>query len=259
MNILRLALISSLVFISPLIFAGDTEFDDVPVKSLNEAERELLGKSGFGEQLQQYESQKDTGTVEQKTNTQSVVETQSTGFTPSMKIADDAFSKGDYKTALEHYEALGKQGDSRASMAAGLIHAEGGEGVDVDKARAAAWLKRSEGQGNSAGADLYDKMDYHDELSYEEQAKAEELIREFQENNSGDINTELSLPSPGQVAGSGLGYSYSRSSSTQFTPASRYVTPEIVESRFSPMRSASNEYSYQPVKVETGHYYPERE
>jgi TPR repeat protein len=187
-------------------------------------------------------------------------------FTPSTEIADDAFESGDYETALKHYEALGEDGDSRASLAAGLIHAEGADGIDADKAKASAWFKRSSDQGGTKSADLYEKMDNKNELNEEDRAKAENLSREFQESDSKLTKDQQTLTTDSYSSGtyspvSGIGSQQypGKSELVQISDANIHTVSIDIEASFSPMRSNSGDYSFRPEKTLPSHYLPERE
>jgi len=147
-------------------------------------------------------------------------------FVPSTEIADKAFSKGDYKTALKHYKALGEEGDGRASMAAGLIYADGAEGIEADKGKAAAWFERSGDQGETVGVDLYEKMDNKNELNAEEKIEAKNLIHEFRESDAKLTRGQQTLitdPYLSDAYSSGTSSSISGIGSRQYTGKSDFV------------------------------------
>ena len=187
-------------------------------------------------------------------------------FTPSSEAADDAYKKGDYETALKHYEALGEDGDSRASMAAGLIHAEGVGDIEVDNAKAVAWLKRSGDQGETVGAELYENIDEKEELSEDEKLKAENLIREFQASDAKLMKDQKTSPTKSissgnysSISGTGLPQYSSKSEFVQISEVNSYTVSNDIGASFSPTRSNSGDYSYQPQKTIPSHYLPERE
>ncbi|MEE8321201.1 MAG: hypothetical protein V3R68_05110, partial [Gammaproteobacteria bacterium] len=71
----------------------------------------------------------------------------------SRETADDAFLKGDHETALKHYKALAEEGDSEASLTAGIMYGED-LGVEKDNAEAYAWLKQASDQGEKTATSL---------------------------------------------------------------------------------------------------------
>jgi hypothetical protein len=230
---MKIRLIYSLLLIFSTAYAGETEYKE-PTQAEPQAAAEAQSKTR--------------------------------DFTPSTEIADEAFSKGDYEIALKHYEALGEAGDSDASLAAGLIHAEGAGGIETDKAKASAWFKRSSGQGETAGADLYEKMDTKNELSEEDKVKAEKLTREFRESDSKLTKDQQTLTTDSYSSGTyssisdtGSPRHSSKSELVQTSDANTYTASTDIEASYSPMRSSSGDYSYRPEKTMPSHYLPERE
>ena len=270
---MKIRLIYSLLLILPTVFAGETEYKEPTQAELQAAfEKDIRKRAGENPELakilQEHDEKNNPELVKEKLEAQAATEAQSKArdFTPSSEIADEAFRKGDYETALKHYEALGEDGDSDASLTAGLIHAEGAEGIDADKAKASAWFKRSSDQGGKAGTDLYEEMDNKNELSVEDRAKAENLIHEFRENDSKLSNGQItsidrSYSSDISLSVSGIGSQqhYSKSELMHISNANSYTAPTDTEASFSPMRSSSGDYSYRPEKVLSSHYLPERE
>ncbi len=250
---MKIRLIYSLLLVLSTAFAGETEYIgdyETMVKHYEALSQKMAGEKKYKEPAQ-------AAAVEQ---------TQTRDFTPSSEIADDAFESGDYETALKHYEALGEDGDSDASLTAGLIHAEGADGIDADKAKAAAWFKRSGDQGGTAGADLYEKMDNKNELNEEDRAKAENLTREFQESDSKLIKYQQTLTSGSLSSGirstitdTGSKQRYSKSELMKINDANIHTVSIDNEASFLPMRSSSGDYSYRPEKTLLRHYLPERE
>jgi hypothetical protein len=180
-------------------------------------------------------------------------------FEPSKDIADKAFKKGDYATALKHYEALGEDGDSEASMTAGFIYADGAEGIDVDKAKSAAWFKRSGDQGLSLGADLYDEINNNNELNEEDKIKAEKLIDEFKESDSKLLEAKQTIKPESSAVKvlSNDKYSQQKHNKTDSMQTNTVLTE--INNSYSPMRTGSGEYSYVPEKLSPSHYLPEKE
>ena len=216
------------------------------------------------------------GEAEYKETTQAELQAteapgQTRDFIPSTEIADDAFSTGDFKTALKHYEALGEDGDDRASMVTGLIYSDGAEGIEADKGKAAAWFKRSSDQGGAVGADLYEKMDNKNELNEEEKIEAKNLIHEFRENDAKlakDQQTLITDPylsdaySSGTystISGTGSQQHPGKSGLVQTSDANIFAAATDTEASFSPTRSSRGDYSYQPEKALLSHSLPERE
>ena len=249
---MKIRLIYSLLLILPAAFAGEIEY-----------------KGDYETTLEYYEamSQKMVRETKYKEPSQAAADEQiqSRDFTPSTEIADEAFSKGDYKTALKHYEALGEEGDSRASMTAGLIHAEGADGIDADKAKAAAWFERSSDQGGAMGADLYEKMETKNELSKEDEIKAKNLIHEFRESDSTLtkgrqplITDAYSSGTYSPISGIDSKQHAGQSELVQISDANIYAVSTDIEANFSPTRSSSGDYFYRPEKVFLSHSLPER-
>jgi uncharacterized protein len=58
----------------------------------------------------------------------------------------DAYSRGEYKTALERWEPLAKQGDAKCQYNLGLMYFNG-KGVDQDYSEALKWYRLSGEQG----------------------------------------------------------------------------------------------------------------
>ena len=252
---MKIRLIYSLLLILPAAFAGEIEY-----------------KGDYETTLEYYEamSQKMARETKYKEPSQAAADEQiqSRDFTPSTEIADEAFSKGDYKTALKHYEALGEEGDGRASMAAGLIYsdAEGADGIETDKAKAAAWLERSIDQGETAGADLYEKMDTKNELTEEEKIEAKNLIHEFRESDAKLMKDQQTLITDANSSGTYSPISdivsqqhLSKSELVQTGNANIYAATTDTEASFSPTRSSSSDYFYRPEKAFLSHSLPARE
>ena len=194
-------------------------------------------------------------------------QSQTRDFTPSTETADKAFKNGDYKTALKHYEALGEEGDSRASMVVGLIYSdiEGADGIETDKAKAAAWFERSSDQGGAMGADLYEKMETKNELSKEDEIKAKNLIHKFRGSDSTLTKGHQPLITDAYSSGTYSPISdivsqqhASQSELVQISDANIYAVSTDIEASFSPTRSSSGDYFYRPEKVFLSHYLPER-
>ena len=243
---MKIRLIYSLLLVLSTAFAGETEYIgdlETTVKHYEALSQKMAGEK-------KYKEQAEAAAVEQ---------TQTRDFTPSSEIADDAFESGDYETALKHYEALGEDGDSDASLTAGLIHAEGADGIEADKAKAAAWFKRSGDQGGAAGADLYEKMDNKNELNEEDRIKAENLTHKFQEIVSKLMKDQQTLTTDSSISGTGSHQRYSKPDLIQISNVNRYTASTDIEISFSPMQSNSGEYSYRPEKTLPSHYLPERE
>lgn len=60
-----------------------------------------------------------------------------------------AAQRGDFATALKHFEPLAEQGDANAQRSLGIMYAYG-EGVTQDDVKAVAWYRRAADQGYAA-------------------------------------------------------------------------------------------------------------
>jgi len=252
---MKIQFIVCLLLTPSTAYAGETEYESGHKNTLEyyEAMSQKMARET------KYKEPSPTATDEQ---------TQTRDFTPSSEIADEAFSKRDYKTALKHYEALGEEGDGRASMVTGLIYGAGVEGIEADKAKAAAWFKRSSDQGETAGADLYAKMDKKNELTEEEKIEAKNLIHEFRESDAKLMKDQQTLITDSYssgtystISGTGLQQHPGKSEFMQNRDANAniYAVATDTEASFSPTRSSRGDYSYQPEKRILSHSLPERE
>ena len=68
-------------------------------------------------------------------------------FKPDYDAGLDAYSRGDYATALRHWQPLAKQGDARAQVSLGTMYSFGW-GVTQNHAEAVRWVRMSAEQGN---------------------------------------------------------------------------------------------------------------
>jgi TPR repeat protein len=269
---MKIRLIYMLLFMLPTAFAGEVEYKE-PSQAKPESDeikewRKIISENPELEKmLQKNLDERKSEADKEKQEASAAVATQKKArdFTPSKDIADEAFKKGDYKEALKHYEALGEDGDSNASLAAGLIHGEGAGDVEQDKAKATAWFNRSGDQGEIAGTDLHETMD-EDELTEEDKAKAEKYIRQFREEDSivSKNQQELTTGSQAPVIHSSIynskSYQYpSKSTLVQLGDTNSYAASTDIEANYLPLRSSSSEYSYQPERAMQNHYLPERE
>ena len=66
----------------------------------------------------------------------------------SLEEGLSAVQRGDYATALQHFEPLAEQGDTDAQFNLGLMY-DLGSGVTEDDAEAAMWYRRSAEQGHA--------------------------------------------------------------------------------------------------------------
>ena len=69
----------------------------------------------------------------------------------------DAYSRGDYATALRNLRPLAEGGDADAQVTIGLMY-KLGQGVPQDHAEAATWMHRAAGQGQSAAQGILGTM-----------------------------------------------------------------------------------------------------
>ncbi len=265
---MKILFIVCLLLMLSTTFAGETENRETTEVEFQAVEKEMRKRALENPELAKILQVRDEQQAVEKSESQVAVEAQSKtrDFTPSTEIADQAFRNGDHETALKHYEALGEDGDSKASLTAGLIHAEGADGIEADKAKAAAWFKRSEGQGETAGTDLYEKMDNKNELNAEEKIEAKNLIHKFRESDAKLMKDQQALNTDPYLAGtyssiSGAGSQQhtGRSKSVQISDANIYAVSTDIEANFSPTRSSRGDYSYQPEKANLSHSLPDRE
>ncbi|MGH8245274.1 MAG: hypothetical protein ACREUU_02450 [Gammaproteobacteria bacterium] len=99
-------------------------------------------------------------------------------FKGSAETAADAYRRGDYKTAMQHYRSLAAEGDGEASLMVGIMHQQG-QGVKKDKAAAYAWYGRASEEGYGAAEEVVRGMNDNDELSDSEYKEAEAKYREL--------------------------------------------------------------------------------
>src|SRR5690606_21015764 len=78
--------------------------------------------------------------------------------------ADYAYRRGDYRSALERYQALAAQGDPEASIIVGTMYQEG-RGVPRDEAAAYAWYGRAADLGDPTAREIVRGMNDRDDLS----------------------------------------------------------------------------------------------
>lgn len=107
-------------------------------------------------------------------------------FIGNADVAAEAYRKKDYKTALEHYRALARDGDPKATLMVGIMQQEG-QGMKKDKAAAYAWYGRAADLGDHTATQVVRGMNDNDELSKKEQQAAakqyEALSKEFDKPN----------------------------------------------------------------------------
>ena len=106
-------------------------------------------------------------------------------FKGSASTAEDAYNRGDYETAMQHYKALAAEGDGRASLMIGIMHQQG-QGVEKDKGSAYAWYGRASEQGDGAAGEIVRGMNDNDELSKKEYDAAAEKYRELSRELDGE-------------------------------------------------------------------------
>jgi len=267
---MKILFIVCLLLMLSTAFAGETENREPTEVEFQAVEKEMRKRALENPELAKILQARDESQAVEKLESQAVIGAQpkTRDFTPSTEVADQAFMNGDYKEALKHYEALGEDGDDRASMVTGLIYSEGAEGVEADKGKAAAWFERSSDQGGAVGADLYGKMDDKNELNEKEKFEAKNLIHEFRESDAkltGDQQTLITDPySSGTyatISGTGSQQYVSKSEIVQNSDADAniYAAAIDIEAKFSPTRLSRGNYSYQPEKALLSHSLPERE
>ena len=107
-------------------------------------------------------------------------------FMGNANLAADAYKKKDYKTALDNYRALARDGDPKATLMVGIMQQEG-QGMKKDKAAAYAWYGRAADMGDGTAKQIVRGMNDNDELSNKEQKEAanqyKELSKEFDKPN----------------------------------------------------------------------------
>lgn len=97
----------------------------------------------------------------------------------SMSTAENAYARGDYETALKHYQALAEQGDPQASIVLGTMY-EQGKGTEADKATAHAWYKKAAelDEDDQRGKELMNLLEQTD-MTEEDMAEAEQRYAEI--------------------------------------------------------------------------------
>lgn len=92
----------------------------------------------------------------------------------SMSTADDAYARGDYDTAIKHYQALAEEGDPNASIILGTMY-EQGKGTEADKATAYAWYKKAAeiDEDDQRGKELMNLLE-QTSMTEEDMAEAEQ-------------------------------------------------------------------------------------
>ena len=80
-------------------------------------------------------------------------------FKPDYDAGWDAYTKGDYATALKHFRPLAKQGYVGAQFNLGYMYLRG-EGVTLDYAEAVRWFRKTAKQGDPYAQSLLGLMYY---------------------------------------------------------------------------------------------------
>lgn len=117
-------------------------------------------------------------------------------------IAETAYKKRDYATAIEHYKALAAEGDAEASLKLGTMY-EMGKGTDKDSAAAHAWYKKAAEEGDDR-AKMFLKSIEKTAMSEDDLTRAEEQYRQISEE-PGD-ESEAGEKEPAQT---GVDYRFS--------------------------------------------------
>ena len=81
-----------------------------------------------------------------------------------LKLAKDAYNKGDFETAFNYWEPLAKNGLSEAQLGLGLLYGKG-QGLLQDYKEAIKWFKLSADQGNEE-SQFYIGMAYINGVTY---------------------------------------------------------------------------------------------
>lgn len=87
-------------------------------------------------------------------------------------VAEQAYMKKDYETAIKHYEALAAEGDGNANLMLGLMYHQG-QGVDKDMSKAHAYYDRAADYGEDRGRELTDTLNRQLEEGELEAAEAQ--------------------------------------------------------------------------------------
>jgi TPR repeat protein len=105
------------------------------------------------------------------------------------RAAETAYRQGDYRSAIERYEALAAQGDAQAAIILGTMYEEG-RGVRRDGAMAYAWYGRAAAMGDRTAQEIVRGMNDRDDLSDEEYRKAQENFEEIARKLDEDFDPE---------------------------------------------------------------------
>lgn len=165
---LKTVLLTALLLAVPLAATGEEE---KPAKPSDDQIRAYLEKRE--EYKDKPEMQKLLSTIEERAGiTEEVIERvqsgqpafpdESAAQKPRMQgdpdVAEQAYLKKDYETAIKHYEALAAEGDGNANFMLGLMYHQG-QGVDKDMSKAHAYYDRADDFGEDRGRELKRTLD----------------------------------------------------------------------------------------------------
>ncbi len=92
------------------------------------------------------------------------------------EAARTAFKSGDYETALSEFRQLVEEGNTRAKIALGAMHARG-KGVPKDLVTAYMWFSLAASDGNKRAGKIIKRLAKR--LSAEELSKANTLVQDW--------------------------------------------------------------------------------
>ncbi len=131
---------------------------------------------------------KDASGLNDKEEEQQTAETKP--VTPQIQgsktVAEEAYRKGDYQTALEHYQALAAKGDADASLKLGTMYQQG-QGTEKDAAKAHAYYKAAADGGDDRGNELMKLVEKTD-MTSEDTSKSDQYYEEIK--NKSKVTSE---------------------------------------------------------------------
>ena len=80
-------------------------------------------------------------------------------FASDLKAGDTAYKKGDFKTALHHWQPLAEQGNKDAQFAIGTLYNDG-QGIAKDYKKSLYWYTKSAQQGHQNAQAMLSMMHF---------------------------------------------------------------------------------------------------